>query len=132
LLPNDDQVLGLTGSENLLAGCRALLEYGVGCVAATGGRDGALVVDRDGAQTIPAFEVEVVDTTGCGDAFSAGFLRGLSLGRSRSQAATLGCATAALVAAGLGSDFGDFDLPTADEIARRTPTLTPTRSLART
>ena len=30
---------------------------------------------------VPAFPVEVVDTTGCGDAFSAGFLRGLALGR---------------------------------------------------
>jgi sugar/nucleoside kinase (ribokinase family) len=125
-------VLGLTGSDELLAGCRALLGHGVGCVAATCGPDGALVVDRDRAHAIPAFEVEVVDTTGCGDAFSAGFLRGLSLGRNRSQAAALGCATAALVAAGLGSDYGDFGLQAADETARGTPTLTPTRSLATT
>ena len=47
---------------------------------------------------VPAFAVEVVDTTGCGDAFSAGFFRGLSLGRSRRDAAVLGCAAAALVA----------------------------------
>jgi sugar/nucleoside kinase (ribokinase family) len=132
LLPNEEQVLGLTGSDELLAGCRALLGHGVGCVAATCGPDGALVVDRDRAHAIPAFEVEVVDTTGCGDAFSAGFLRGLSLGRNRSQAAALGCATAALVAAGLGSDYGDFGLQAADETARGTPTLTPTRSLATT
>jgi sugar/nucleoside kinase (ribokinase family) len=68
---------------------------------------------------VPAFEVEVVDTTGCGDAFSAGFLRGLSLGRSRRDAAVLGCAAAALVAQGLGSDYGDFDLAAADEFASR-------------
>jgi sugar/nucleoside kinase (ribokinase family) len=60
-----------------------------------------------------------VDTTGCGDAFSAGFLRGLSLGRSRPDAATLGCAAAALVAQGLGSDHGEFDLDAADGFARR-------------
>ena len=65
---------------------------------------------------MPAFDVEVVDTTGCGDAFSAGFLRGLSLGRDRRAAAELGCATAALVAQGLGTDHGDFDLAAAEAL----------------
>ena len=64
---------------------------------------------------MPAFDVDVVDTTGCGDAFAAGFLRGVSLGRSREEAATLGCAAAARVAGGLGSDYGDFDLEALDE-----------------
>ena len=66
---------------------------------------------------MPAFAVEVVDTTGCGDAFSAGFLRGLALGRARRDAAVLGCAAAALVAQGLGTDHGDFDLAAADAFA---------------
>jgi sugar/nucleoside kinase (ribokinase family) len=110
LLPNAEQVLGFTGEDELEQGCRALLERGVGCVAATRGADGVLVVDSDGAIEVPAFEVEVVDTTGCGDAFSAGFMRGLSLGRDRGEAARLGCAAAARVAEGLGSDHGDFDL----------------------
>ena len=124
LLPNDEQVLGLTGEADLEAGCRALLERGVGCVAATRGADGALVVDGDGARAVPAFAVDVVDTTGCGDAFSAGFLRGLSLGRSRPDAAVLGCAAAAIVATGLGSDHGDFDLAAADAFAAETPPTT--------
>ena len=59
----------------------------------------------------------MVDTTGCGDAFSAGFLRGLSLGREPAEAARLGNAAAALVAQGLGSDHGDFDLAAADALA---------------
>jgi sugar/nucleoside kinase (ribokinase family) len=123
LLPSEEQVLALTGERELVAGCGALLAKGVGCVAATCGADGAVVVDRDGAQRVPAFAVDVVDTTGCGDAFSAGFLRGLSLGRSRRDAATLGCAAAALVAQGLGSDHGDFDLAAADAFAAAAPTL---------
>jgi sugar/nucleoside kinase (ribokinase family) len=75
-----------------------------------------VVVDAESEDAVPAFKVDVVDTTGCGDAFSAGFLRGLALGRSRRDAAVLGCAAAALVAQGLGSDYGDFDLATADAL----------------
>ena len=122
LLPNDEQVLGLTGAGDLRSGCRALLDRGVGCVVATAGAAGAVVVDAGGSESVPAFAVDVVDTTGCGDAFSAGFLRGLSLGRERRDAAVLGCAAAALVAQGLGSDHGDFDLAAADAFARTAPT----------
>ena len=110
LLPNDEQVLGLTGAGSLAEGARALLDTGVGCVAATRGSKGALVVTADETIEVPAYAVEVVDTTGCGDAFSAGFLRGLSLGRDLRGAAELGCATAAQVAQGLGTDAGTYDL----------------------
>ena len=115
-LPNDDQVRGFTGIEDLDDACRALVERGVGCVAATCGADGVILVDLAGVLRVPAFDVEVVDTTGCGDAFSAGFLRGLSLGRDRAAAAALGCAAAGLVAGGLGSDHGDFGLEGADAL----------------
>jgi sugar/nucleoside kinase (ribokinase family) len=117
LLPNDEQVLGFTGEDDLEAACRAFVERGVGCVAATCGADGVLLVDGDGAERVPAFDIEVVDTTGCGDAFSAGFLRGLSLDRSRRDAAVLGCAAAALVAQGLGTDAGAFDLAAVEAFA---------------
>jgi sugar/nucleoside kinase (ribokinase family) len=120
LLPNDEQVLALSGAGELVEGCRALVARGIGCVAATAGADGAVVVDGDSVERIPAFAIDVVDTTGCGDAFSAGFLRGLSLGRARREAAVLGCAAAALVAGGLGSDHGDFDLAAADAFAAGT------------
>ena len=121
LLPNAEQVLAFTGEDDLVAGCRKLIDRGVDCVVATRGPDGAVIVDADSAEEVPAFEVNVVDTTGCGDAFSAGFLRGLSLDRSRPDAAKLGCAAAGLVAQGLGSDWGDFDLDAADEFARSAP-----------
>jgi len=110
LLPNDEQVLGFTGATDLEDGCRRLLDRGVGCVAATRGGEGALVVDAGGALAVPAFSVDVVDTTGCEDAFSAGFLRGTGLGLDRGAAARMGCAAAALVAQGLGTDHGRFTL----------------------
>ncbi|WP_239460008.1 carbohydrate kinase family protein [Nocardioides daejeonensis] len=111
LLPNDEQVLGFTGATDLADGARALLEHGTGCVAVTQGSRGALVADADGVTEVPAYAIEVVDTTGCGDAFSAGFLRGLALGATPPEAAALGCATAAQVAQGLGTDAGRYDLP---------------------
>ena len=123
LLPNDEQVLGFTQESDLVAACRALVERGVGCVAATCGADGVVIVDAQSVERVPAFAVDVVDTTGCGDAFSAGFLRGLSLERDRHGAAVLGCATAALVAQGLGTDHGEFDLEAVDAFAAATATL---------
>lgn len=110
LLPNDEQVLGFTGAGSLEEGARALVAAGAGCVAVTQGARGALVVTADERVEVPAYDVEVVDTTGCGDAFSAGFLRGLSLGRDLRGAAELGCAAAAQVAQGLGTDHGAYDL----------------------
>jgi sugar/nucleoside kinase (ribokinase family) len=117
LLPNDDQVTGFSGRPTVAEGARAFLDAGVGVVAATCGADGALVVTRDEQTPVPAFEVAVVDTTGCGDAFSAGFVVGTALGRSPVDAAVLGSACAALVAQGLGSDHGTFDLAAADAFA---------------
>jgi sugar/nucleoside kinase (ribokinase family) len=117
LLPNDDQVLGFSGESDLVTGAKKLVAGGAGLVAVTRGGEGALLVTADGTETVPAFEIDVVDTTGCGDAFSAGFLRGISLDRTPREAAVLGSAAAALVAQGLGSDHGDFDLAEADEFS---------------
>ncbi|WP_217185751.1 carbohydrate kinase family protein [Streptomyces sp. AC495_CC817] len=125
LLANEEQVLRLTGAATLENGARRFLAEGVGCVATTQGARGALVVTADEVIRVPAFAVEVVDTTGCGDAFSAGFLRGLGLGRTLRESAVLGCAAAALVAQGLGSDHGDFDLAAADALAATAPALEP-------
>jgi sugar/nucleoside kinase (ribokinase family) len=116
-LPNEDQVLGFTGESDLDAGCARLLDGGAGLVAVTRGADGARVVSAQGSVDVPVFDVTVVDTTGCGDAFSAGFVVGVRLGRDPRDAAVLGCAAAALVAQGLGSDYGDFDLAAADALA---------------
>ncbi|HTO21776.1 MAG TPA: sugar kinase [Spirochaetia bacterium] len=60
---------------------------------------------------VPALEVPVVDSTGCGDAYCAGFITGLSLGWDLTRACELGTAAGGLVIQGLGSDAGIVDLP---------------------
>lgn len=121
LLPNDEQVLGFTGEASLVHGARALLAAGAGCVAVTQGAKGALVVTPDETLEVPAYAVEVVDTTGCGDAFSAGFVRGRSLGLDHRGSAELGCAAAAQVAQGVGTDHGAYSLESVRDFAESTP-----------
>ncbi|MBW3633652.1 MAG: sugar kinase, partial [Chloroflexi bacterium] len=60
---------------------------------------------------VPAFVSPVVDSTGCGDAYCAGFIVGLLRGWDIVDCARLGTAAAGLVIQGLGSDAGivDFD-----------------------
>ncbi|MER7502818.1 carbohydrate kinase family protein [Nonomuraea pusilla] len=85
---------------------RALLAEGPRGVIVTLGAEGSLVVTADGARHLPAIKTEVVDTTGCGDAYCAGFLTGLLHGHDVMTAAAWGTAAAARVATGLGSDAG--------------------------
>ncbi len=47
LLPNEEQALGLTGEDEITLAARALVQRGVGCVAATCGARGAVIVDAD-------------------------------------------------------------------------------------
>ena len=122
LLPNDQQVLGWTGATDLAAGCRALVERGAGCVVATAGADRVVVATAEETIWVPAFAITPVDTTGCGDAFSAGFLTGRATGLDLRAAAVLGCATAAQVTGGLGTDAGEFDLASVQEFAATAPT----------
>jgi sugar/nucleoside kinase (ribokinase family) len=117
LLPNDEQVLGFTGAPDLLTGAQALLAAGPDCVAVTQGSKGALIVSKDETIEVPAFAIDVIDTTGCGDAFSAGFILGRALGRDLREAARLGCAAAAQVAGGIGTDAGAYDLDVVDAFA---------------
>jgi sugar/nucleoside kinase (ribokinase family) len=103
-LPNSDQLLAITAAADTGAGIKAILDAGAGAVAVTMGSGGSRIV-ADGTDVhIPALPVPVVDTTGCGDAYSAGFITGICRGYGPAAAGWLGTAAAALVAQGLGSD----------------------------
>ena len=125
-LPNGDQLLALTGRDDIPSAVKDILALGAGGVAVTLGADGCLVGWPGGGELValPAIEVAVVDTTGCGDGFTAGLLAGLLLGVSPVDAAWLGSACGALVATGLGSDAGIENLGQVLEFLGRTkPTV---------
>jgi sugar/nucleoside kinase (ribokinase family) len=107
-VPNEDQILALTDRTELTGAIKDVLALGTRGVAVTAGADGCLIAWRDGGAPVklPALAVDVVDTTGCGDGFTAGLLAGLLLGAGPGDAAWLGLACGALVATGLGSDAG--------------------------
>jgi sugar/nucleoside kinase (ribokinase family) len=111
-LPNADQLLALTGRASLAGAMDDIVALGTRGVAVTLGADGCLVATRQNpaAMALPALKVDVVDTTGCGDGFTAGMLAGLLLGADPVDAAWLGVACGSLVATGLGSDAGIEDL----------------------
>jgi sugar/nucleoside kinase (ribokinase family) len=111
-LPNADQLLALTGRASLAGAMDDIVALGTRGVAVTLGADGCLVGTRQdpAAMALPALKVDVVDTTGCGDGFTAGMLAGLLLGADPVDAAWLGVACGSLVATGLGSDAGIEDL----------------------
>ncbi len=65
---------------------------------------GCVVADKDGVTAVPAFPVsKVVDTTGAGDLFAAGFLLGLVRGVNHEQAGRLGALAAAEVIQHIGA-----------------------------
>ncbi|MFY9751717.1 MAG: carbohydrate kinase family protein [Candidatus Acidiferrales bacterium] len=75
----------LTGEADYERVADELLRLGPRLVAITLGTDGCLITTRENRVHVPAFKVDVVDTTGAGDAFmgglSYGLLQGWELGR---------------------------------------------------
>jgi sugar/nucleoside kinase (ribokinase family) len=93
LLPSSAELAALTGSPEP-ASAGALLDV-AGAVVVTGGSAGASWVDRDGVRTVPAPAVDVIDTTGAGDAFDAGLLAAWLRGAGPEAALRAGCAAGA-------------------------------------
>lgn len=111
-MPNLEEAQMITGLTDLDQLCDFFLDAGAKNVVLKMGSRGSLIKNKQGLRLrVPAFKVVVVDTTGCGDAWTGGFVVGLSKSMSVEDAAKLASACGSLVATGLGSDAGiiDFD-----------------------
>ncbi len=101
----DVRMAKLIGSDLVARGAR--------CAVITMGRRGCLVVDRSGADHVPAFEVDLVDKTGSGDAFAGALAAYCAVRHELREAVKFASAAGALVC----SRFGAIEaLPTRAEI----------------
>jgi ribokinase len=101
LVVNETEAALLAGTASSRAvpeeDARTLLGAGARSVVVTLGREGALLVGRDGRRlTVPGFPVRAVDTTAAGDAFVGAFAVALAEGRAERDALVRGCAAGAL------------------------------------
>lgn len=90
LMPNQAELKLLTKTNDSKKGAELLLKKGVKVVAVKLGSEGCYVTDGNEKHLIKPFKVRVVDTTGAGDAFCAGFLYGLLHDKSLYECGMLG------------------------------------------
>ena len=95
LTPNRDEARALSGEDDPEAAALTLAKLTGAPVVVTVGADGALLADGGAVERIPAPQVEVVDTTGAGDAFNGALACALAGGAELTDAVRSAVAVAA-------------------------------------
>jgi|AntAceMinimDraft_1070359.scaffolds.fasta_scaffold00432_14 sugar/nucleoside kinase (ribokinase family) len=123
-MPNLEEAQMITGLEKADDIARLFLDKGVETVILKMGELGSVIYSAEvGEERVPAYAADVVDTTGCGDAYNGGLIYGMCSGLGVIESARLGSACGSLVATGLGSDAGIVDLATVRNFMARTKPL---------
>jgi len=105
MLPNEIEIRLLTGKD-YEEGSKMLIKEGVSVVAVKLGERGCYVTDGKESHLVEPYEKKLVDTTGAGDAFCAGFLYGLIKGRDLYECGRLGNFVAARCISKMGARTG--------------------------
>lgn len=122
-MPSEEEAMALSGLTDFEEIASFLLDQGVGAVILTLGAQGAMYRDAQGVRIdIPAFDIDVVCTCGCGDCFNGGFATGLHLGQDLADSIRIAQASSAQNATGLGSQAGVVDLERTLHFMQSTPT----------
>ena len=104
-VPSIEEASNMAGVRDPAEVARWFKERGVGNVLLTLEGDGVFVDPSEGEPfRLPSHKIDVVDTTGCGDSFTAGVIVGVSKGWDLRKTARFANTVAAKVAMGLGSD----------------------------
>lgn len=97
LKANETEMEVLTGFNNIYEGAKALADMGVKEVVITLGSKGSVIYSDGIFHEIPAYQpASVVDATGCGDTYMAGYLYKKAKGASCYEAGTFAAAMATL------------------------------------
>lgn len=114
MMPNAIELELITGESDIPKGAAMLIGMGVKIVAVKLGDKGCYVTNGEEKKTIQPFKVPVVDTTGAGDAFNAGFLYGLIHDKTLGECGRLGNFVAAKSVMKMGARDG---LPREEDLA---------------
>jgi sugar/nucleoside kinase (ribokinase family) len=105
---NESEAMALTGC-NSIADALTMLAERTACAVVKQGKEGATVATGTERIHLEAFRVNVMDTTGAGDSFAAGFVHGLLAKRSLRDCLLLANAAGALSATGVGGTAAQPD-----------------------
>ena len=105
-MPSIEEASVMSGKNDPEVVAKFYIDKGVKNCVLTMGEKGSLFMSKDKKIITPAFDINVVDTTGCGDAFDAGMITALAKDMDLETSLKFSTATSGLVATGLGSDAG--------------------------
>jgi sugar/nucleoside kinase (ribokinase family) len=110
-IPSKEEALFYTGKKTVPGAAELFKNCGAGVVIVKQGKEGAFVLTDKGGFTVPAYPAEVVDTTGAGDNFVAGFISGLLRNRQLDKCLEIAGITASIAIASIGATTGikNFD-----------------------
>ena len=115
-VPNLTEAELITGERGPRQCAEALRAAGCGCVVVKLGEQGVYCLTDDGQEIrVPAYEAPVVDATGAGDSWVAGFLTGLLEGWPLQESLLFGNAVGAQAVGAVGCTTG---IPTFDHVRR--------------
>ena len=112
VMPSESEVKLLTG-KGWKEGAKQLLNEGAGIVGVKLGKEGCFITDGNQNHMVPSYKAKVVDTTGAGDAWNAGFLYGLVRKKDLYECGRLGNLVASKCIAKVGARQG---LPRVQEL----------------
>ncbi len=122
-MPSLEESMEIAGTKTPDDTAKFFLGCGAGACIFKWGAKGSLLATKTGQLRIPAFKIGVVDTTGCGDSYCAGFIAGLGRGWDVEKSCRFATAVSALVATGLGSDAGVVDFTGTEKAMESLPLL---------
>jgi ribokinase len=112
IIMNGKESCMITGKKDVESAIKELNKYGADIVIITQDVKGSLVAENDEIFRVPSYKVKVVDTTGGGDSYTAGFVHAKSRGYSTEEAVKFASAIAAL---NIITPGASTDLPTEKE-----------------